>query len=312
MSWWDDNQVTTEPVPGGRSTQPPTAPQPGAGPDTSYAAFQQQHPEDAGTFQNWRNYQAWVAQQQPVPSAGSQADLSGVPSHDLLMSLLNRPGTDPAAAVEEFKKQRPNDPLAPMWDPMRHRIELANGDFRPDASGQWGYKDSGPRGSTEGLGGGGPANFGAPPAPYSSAPYPGTPFTPAPFVAPTTGDLEASPGYRARFALGKEALESSAAARGSVLSGGFQKALNQYAQDYASNEYGNLYGQRLGAAQTNAGFGQQGFANQFGVYQGEQGRTLNDYLTNYNIGHTAQTDYWNRLQDLANRGATSVYQSRYV
>ena len=42
----------------------------------------------------------------------------------------------------------------------------------------------------------------------------------------------------AGFQLGTDTLQHSAAARGSVLTGGTAKALDTYAQDYASNEYG--------------------------------------------------------------------------
>ncbi len=49
------------------------------------------------------------------------------------------------------------------------------------------------------------------------------------------------PGYGFRIGEGERALERSAAARGGLLSGGFGRKLTRYAQDYASNEYTNVY-----------------------------------------------------------------------
>ncbi|KKL97736.1 hypothetical protein LCGC14_1831460, partial [marine sediment metagenome] len=49
------------------------------------------------------------------------------------------------------------------------------------------------------------------------------------------------PGYGFRIGEGERALERSAAARGGLLSGGYGRKLTRYAQDYASNEYTNVY-----------------------------------------------------------------------
>jgi hypothetical protein len=187
----------------------------------------------------------------------------------------------------------------------------------------------------------------APMAPYVAPVWTGgdfiEPTKPAeiatPYHLPTQAELEASPGYLARMAMGQQALERSAAARGTVLSGGTQKALNRYGQDYASNEYGNLVGQTLAARTENVGeyntgrtnafqdyltkygqfvdrsnaeFGartqniaeqQMNYGNQLGMYNAENARTLNDYLTNTGIQRTSANDYWQRLLDLYSPGA---------
>jgi len=54
-------------------------------------------------------------------------------------------------------------------------------------------------------------------------------------------DFQADPGYDFRLQEGYKALERSAAARGTVLSGGTLKELAQYNQGFASNEYSNAY-----------------------------------------------------------------------
>lgn len=57
----------------------------------------------------------------------------------------------------------------------------------------------------------------------------------------TLADFNQDPGYQFRMDQGQKALEASAAARGGALSGGNLKAIQQYGQDYASNEYSNAY-----------------------------------------------------------------------
>lgn len=77
-------------------------------------------------------------------------------------------------------------------------------------------------------------------------------------------DFETDPGYQFRLGEGQKQIESSAAARGGLLSGAAAKALTKYNQNFASNEYGNAYN-RFNANQTNtynrlagiAGVGQQ-------------------------------------------------------
>jgi hypothetical protein len=171
---------------------------------------------------------------------------------------------------------------------------------------------------------GAPANFGQAPPPYASQPYAGAPYQvpPAaaatlatPFQAPTSLNEQNDPGYLARMQLGQTALEQSAAAKGSVLSGGFQKALNQYASDYASNEYSSVYNRALSTQQQNVNQAQDtignantAYQNQYGAYLNENARTLSDYLTNFNTSNIVQTNYWNRLQQLEQQGLTAANQ----
>ena len=59
-------------------------------------------------------------------------------------------------------------------------------------------------------------------------------------------DFTKDPGYEFRVAEGMKALERSAASRGGLLSGGTAKAIERYGQDFASNEYANVYNRALG------------------------------------------------------------------
>lgn len=98
------------------------------------------------------------------------------------------------------------------------------------------------------------------------------------FKAPTAQDMqENDPGYQARLNLGTQALQQSAAARGNLLTGGTAKAVNQYAQDYASNEYSNYYNQ-----------------------------AYNTHANNYNQYQNQQTNTYNRLASLAGAGQTTA------
>jgi len=104
-------------------------------------------------------------------------------------------------------------------------------------------------------------------------PYSGT------FSAPTDITEQNDPGYQARLNLGTQALQQSAAARGSVLTGGTAKALDTYAQDYASNEYNNVYN-----------------------------RALNTFGTNYNVYNENQANQFNRLAAISGIGQTTAQQ----
>lgn len=53
--------------------------------------------------------------------------------------------------------------------------------------------------------------------------------------------LMMDPGYQFRLNQGMDALQNSVAARGGLLSGNTLKAISNYGQDYASNEYGNAF-----------------------------------------------------------------------
>lgn len=74
------------------------------------------------------------------------------------------------------------------------------------------------------------------------------------------------PGYQFRLDEGAKALQRSAAARGTLLTGGTQKALARYGQDYAAGEFGSIFNRNLqlaslgeraasGQAETDTGVG---------------------------------------------------------
>lgn len=88
--------------------------------------------------------------------------------------------------------------------------------------------------------------------------------------------FQADPGYGFRLKEGLRALESSAAARGGLLSGNAMRGITRFGQGLASDEYTNAFNRyqaeraaRLNPLQSLAGFGQSSaatMANQAGQY----------------------------------------------
>lgn len=68
----------------------------------------------------------------------------------------------------------------------------------------------------------------------------------------------ASPGYQFRLSQGLNAVGTNKAVSGLLRSGGALKAVNDYAQNTASNEFGNWWNQKMGIV--NAGLGAEGSA----------------------------------------------------
>jgi hypothetical protein len=72
---------------------------------------------------------------------------------------------------------------------------------------------------------------------------------------------QTDPGYQFRLQEGEKAINSGAAARGMGQSGATLKALTQYGQNLASQEYGQAYDRNYSRLSQLAGFGNQATAN---------------------------------------------------
>lgn len=94
------------------------------------------------------------------------------------------------------------------------------------------------------------------------------------FVAPTADQMANEPGYQTRMQAGQDVLQRSAAARGSVLSGGSQKALARYGQEYGANEYNNVYNRAANTFGVNTAAGLAGRQQNFGEYNTNVGNNL--------------------------------------
>lgn len=120
------------------------------------------------------------------------------------------------------------------------------------------------------------------------------------FTAPTLDNTN-DPGYAFRLQQGQQAIERGAAASGGAFSGGTLKALTRYGQDYASNEYGNVYNRALQGYQTN-------FADRLNAYNTNTATGLQGYQTRFNAYQTNQGNQYNRLAALSGTGQTAVGQ----
>lgn len=102
----------------------------------------------------------------------------------------------------------------------------------------------------------------------------------------TAADFEADPGYQFRLGEGQKQIESSAAARGGLLSGAAAKALTKYNQNFASNEFQNAY-------------------NRFNT---NQGNTFNRLASLSGVGQTATNQLQQAGQNFANNaGQAAIY-----
>ena len=159
----------------------------------------------------------------------------------------------------------------------------------------------------------------ATPPPYASnpnAPQFSSLATPTnlstPFTLPTATDLTSMSGYQVGLDAGTQQIQRSAAAQGSVLNPGTVQQLNRYATDYAGTQYANLTGESLAARQQNNSEFQSAQntntglqSNRYGQYLSQNAQALSDYMTNYNVNHTAATDYWSQLKDVSGAGLTA-------
>lgn len=110
--------------------------------------------------------------------------------------------------------------------------------------------------------------------------------------------LNDDPGYQFRLQQGQQALERSASARGTQLSGGQMKAVQGYGQDYASQEYQNAYNRLLGQNELAYGRGYQ-------QNQDAYARNLQQFQTNYNAQMGARQQRYNELAGVAGTGQTA-------
>lgn len=166
--------------------------------------------------------------------------------------------------------------------------------------------------------GGGGISFGGPVAPFDPSQVGGSTyptFQPPPlpdslqrqFQLPTANDLiQNDPGFQARYQQGLDASQRSAAAQGTLLNGGTQKALTRYGQDYASGEYGNYVNQKLQERGQQANdylslaYGPAWQQNQSAVNQ--YGQLYKQYQDLIGNNRNAQNDYINALLQQENLG----------
>jgi len=130
---------------------------------------------------------------------------------------------------------------------------------------------------------------------------------------PATGGqqlLEMDPGYAFRLGEGMKALERLQAARGNMLSGGAIKAGQRYAQDVASQEYGNAYNRLANIAGLGQTTGTQlgAAGQQFGSAAGETLAQQANALAAGRVGRTSA--YTQGINTAANAFANFANQQQ--
>lgn len=126
----------------------------------------------------------------------------------------------------------------------------------------------------------------------------------------TMADFNKDPGYQFRMKEGMNAIQGSAAARGSLNSGATMKALSRYGQDFASNEYQNAYNrfsqdrdQRFSKFSHLAGMGQNATGQALGVNHNYGNQVAANFTGLGNAQAAAHINQYNTMADLAGQGA---------
>ena len=125
---------------------------------------------------------------------------------------------------------------------------------------------------------------------------------PAAFQAPTAQTMQVDPGYQFRLQQGQQALDASAAARGTLRGGAQMKALTDYGQQAGSQEYANaynrardVYGLNYQAAKDTYGAARDAYGDsryerdaQFGAVESNYGRDFDERQRTFDSGMAAR------------------------
>ena len=117
--------------------------------------------------------------------------------------------------------------------------------------------------------------------------------SPGEFQFNTTGP-QADPSYQWRLNQGLAGVESSAAARGGYFSGNTGKALMDYGQGAASQEYGNQFGR---------------YNQMWNNYMGQEGFNADQYNQAWNRGMGQNQQQFNQFGTIAGMGQNAVNAS---
>lgn len=110
------------------------------------------------------------------------------------------------------------------------------------------------------------------------------------FVAPTAESLTQDPGYQARSNELQRGFERGAAAKGSILGGGFiGRTLPRAQSEFASQEYGNAFQRAFDTYQ-----------QKYGMFSDTQARNADAFRTNETGKLNQYTTRYNSYQDLIN------------
>ena len=126
---------------------------------------------------------------------------------------------------------------------------------------------------------------------------------PSQFKAPTEEDMKADPGYQARMNAGLNAGKAAAAHSGAMRTGGFAKGMQDYAQNAASQEYGNVYGRK--SNEWDREFGRA--KDTYGINQGNTKTAFDTNTANKLAAYNTRQNAWKGNADVALQEGTLGY-----
>ena len=146
------------------------------------------------------------------------------------------------------------------------------------------------------------------PAPFAYDAYTmAQPFSYAAFEAPTGQSMLSDPSYQFRLEQEQKALDASAANRGTLRTGSHLKDTIGYGQNFASQEYGNIYNRAAEQYGMNRGNAQQNYAMNEANRASTYGTNYGTAKDIYGINAAGQLGAYN-----TNRAnAQDAYQSQY-
>jgi hypothetical protein len=161
-----------------------------------------------------------------------------------------------------------------------------------------------------------PPTFEGPYAPdysfYEGAPTFDAPkFTPPPgFTAPSGDQVFEDPGYQFRKGEGERGIKSFASHLGALRTGGTIKDLLKYNQDFASQEYGNVYNRAADTYRTNYGVSRDVFDRNYMGAKDAFAPVLQDWNMRTGMNKEAADDYFNRTYDAFKFGLDDAYRNK--
>lgn len=206
-------------------------------------------PTPTGAQPSYADFQRdyWAPDREQVLASMAPAAMTGAAANapdfgQFWMQSGGRTVADLKARAAEWNAAHPNDPVTlggSKGDKPTYRGQTYDAVIAAGLGGQ-GASWNAIGGSTAGAVGG---------AGWAQGDFT-KPFT-GQYQLPSLADLQAMPGYQAGLDAATQAVQRSAAANGTLLTGGLQRRLGQVANDYAQQQYGNLANLKLGEFGTN-------------------------------------------------------------
>jgi len=125
------------------------------------------------------------------------------------------------------------------------------------------------------------------------------PFAYEDFEAPTGETMLVDPSYQFRLSEGQRALDASAAARGTLRTGGHLQDTLGYGQQFASQEYGNIYDRATQQYDVNRRNALQNYLTNEGTRASVYDRNLGLARSTFDVNEALRSDAWRQNYGVA-------------